>query len=121
MQLRYPTASPTTIITIRDPQLGNGERVDTHAVIRRTRSGELKSVDNWHNNKVHSFSFSVLTRTERNDLESFLITTAGQEITLFFNSQLWHGFIISPQTDIITEKDDCSYEAAFEFRGRRIS
>ena len=121
MILSFPTSIPTTTIGIRDPQLGNVERVDTHAILRRTRSGEPRAVDEWHDDDVQSFSFTTLNRTERDNLEAFLVTSAGDELALSWDSQVWYGFIISPQSEIITIRDNCSYSAAFEFLGRRIS
>jgi len=121
MILSYPTSVPTTTISIPDPQLGNVERVETNSIVRRTRSGDLKTLDDWHDDIVQSFSFQTMTRTERNALEAFLETSAGYEIALSWGSEVWYGFIISPQTEIITIRDNCSYNAAFEFRGRRIS
>jgi len=121
MELRYPTTLPTVTVSIPDPQLGNVVRVESNAIVRRNRGGEIKSVDNWHDDIIQSFSIATMTRTQRDELENFLEVSAGYEIALSFNGEVWYGYIISPQSEIITIRDNCSYNVAFEFQGGRIS
>ena len=124
MILSYPLSAPTLTISIRDPNLGDTERMDSQAVVRQNRGGEPLSVNDsdWPINHIRSFSFSALTRTKRDEFENFLKTTAGLEISILDpNSEVWVGFIVSDINEIITIRDDCSYEASFEFLGRKIS
>jgi len=111
------TYSATTI-TLPDPTLGNTEQIDTNSILRRSRGGELKAVDRWHNDHIYSYEFNILTAAEKDALINFIRASAGQEVSMTFLTDTYVGVIISDELEFITLRDGCTYSTALEFRGR---
>lgn len=115
MILQYQATS----IEIRDPKLGNTETIQSNAVIRENRNGDVLGVDDWPKNTTLKFDIETMKQLEKYNFEEFLKLSAGQEIIIIFQGT-WIGCIITPIVDIITMKDLCSYDASFEFQGRKL-
>jgi len=120
----YPTTSPTSTVTLRNPEFGNVIRHNTNAENRNTLGGEFKSVKNadWPNQTIQVYTFKELRDIDSSStlylFKAFLQTTAGLEMKVTdHNGDVWHGYIITPVTEIITEHDNCSYTISFEFLG----
>ena len=116
--LRYPATGTADEVILPNPVLGNIQRVATEGVVRRTAGGDLVGVRDatWPQMKVNVYEFAVLTETEKDDLLAFLESYAGLEIGITdHNGQDLVGVITSPENEIVTVKDSCSYGASFEF------
>lgn len=121
--LRYPTSGSLIYeVTLRSPNFGDSRQLDINTYNHRTRGGSLlynKDI-NWVN--IEKFKYqcdvnrNIIGETIIDDLIEFLEATAGLLISLTdHNSVERYGYIITPVIEIITRKDICSYDVAFEF------
>jgi hypothetical protein len=110
-------------VVLRNPDLGDVERVETEGVVRRSRAGTLLGVrdNDWPQTQTNAYTFRVIKAAEKNAFISFLQDYAGLEIGIVDHlDQEWTGIIATPENEIVTTKDDCSYEFSFEFIGVKI-
>jgi hypothetical protein len=105
-------------ITIPNAQLGNTDSINPNAIIRENRGLApitFKATE-WPVNTTKKFAIKTMTRTEHDDLIDFLIQTAGLEITITdHNNAMYLGVVLTQIPELITLKDDCSYDIEFEF------
>jgi hypothetical protein len=122
--LKYPaTGSIQSSVTLRNPELGDIERVNAEGIVRRTRAGTLLGVrdNDWPQTQTNVYNFSTLKAADKNSLITFLQDYAGLEIGIVDHlNQSWQGIISSAENEIVTVKDDCSYDVSFEFIGSKI-
>lgn len=122
--LKYPAmGSIESSVVLRNPDLGDVERVETEGVVRRSRAGTLLGVrdNDWPQTQTNAYTFRVIKAAEKNAFISFLQDYAGLEIGIVDHlDQEWTGIIATPENEIVTTKDDCSYEFSFEFIGVKI-
>ena len=120
---QQPKTSPTTTVVVRNPNFGDIRRIDNNVVHHESRSGELLSVkdDDWPDEEFNVYQFSLLQEDETiiNNLKNFFANFSAQEIGIIDHlGDTWHGYIISPVIDYITEKDNClSVNFTVEFMG----
>lgn len=115
-------------LELRKPDFGNQLTVDTQTNVGRLRSGKLRVVrgEFWPTLKIITMNYSVLTKTERDDLKSFLITSHGLEIDFTdWEDVDWTGIIVSDEVPLIAEgrgcpNDDAQYSAALRFMGVKV-
>lgn len=121
--LTYPIASPTLTLILKDPDFGDVLRVEHGAIVRATRSDELKSFRDatWQNIETTAYQFVTLTEAKVDELKTFLKTSAGLEVAIATDhlGNTWHGIIISIVTDIVRRLDTCAYDVTLEFRGTK--
>jgi hypothetical protein len=120
--LRYPAVGSADTVILPNPVLGDIQRIATEGIVRRTTGGDLVGVRDadWPQKQVNVYEFVVLTETEKDDLLTFLENYAGLEIGITdHHGQEWTGVITSPENEIVTVKDTCSYGASFEFLGAK--
>jgi hypothetical protein len=119
--LEYPVGAPTLSVVLRNPEFGNLERVDMSQTQNVTRAGERHCVRDsiWPTVETFVYQFATLTRSKVTEVRDFFVQTAGLEIQINTDhlGQLIHGIIISPVNDIVTQRDDCSYDVGFEVVG----
>ena len=112
----------TLTVELPAPQLGDTLKLVPNALVRKTTAGEVGgiNVSTWPTSKVHNYKFIINTYTIQSDdtilrlideLRSFLIDTAGLEITIDGVS----GIITTQVVDIITQFDNTNYEVTFDF------
>lgn len=122
--LRYPaTGSTTESVQLRNPELGDIQRVHGEGIVRRTRGGDLKQYrdSNWPQGQTNVYEFRTLTATKKDELLSFMRDYAGLEIGIEdHHGYSWAGVIVSSPNEIVTTKDNCSYDVGFEFFGAKI-
>jgi hypothetical protein len=122
--LRYPaTGAISSSVTLRNPILGDIERLQSEGIVRRTRAGTLVGVrdNNWPQTQTNIYSFTTLKAADKNALISFLQDYAGLEIGIVDHlNQSWSGIISLSENEIVTVKDDCTYDVSLEFIGARI-
>lgn len=110
-------------VALRNPTLGDARRINTYVENRDTIGGELKSVkdSSWPNIVYRSFNFTALTLAMINELRTAFENSAGLEVTIIdHNNEIWTGVITSDINEIITVRDNCSYDVSFEFMGSYV-
>lgn len=121
--LKYPATGSADTVILPNPMLGDIQRVAMEGIVRRTTGGDLVGVRDatWPQKQVNIYEFETLTETEKDNLLAFLESYAGLEIGITdHHNQDWTGVIISPENEIVTVKDECSYGASFEFLGVKV-
>ena len=106
---------PSGFLTIRNPELGDVRRLDTNVSNRATIGGEFKTVDEWPNKQYRAFSIRALTKAQTTAFRTALEDSAGLEVQISdYNDEIWEGYIVSNPNDLVTIRDDCHYDIAFE-------
>ncbi len=115
--LQYPAGESSGAIVLPNPILGDSLQVHDGKQINRARSGEINAIYNdWPQTKVRVYSFVAVTKLIMESFRTFLINTAGLEIGIVTHlNETLTGCITTPITEIVTAKDDCSYNLSFEF------
>lgn len=119
MILQYPsTGTVTNTVTLRNPELGNIDRTDANIINRESRHGNALGYRDptWPVFRTKFFSVQCLTKTVIDEFKAFLVLTAGLQIKLTdHEGSVFTGFIVTGSNEIITIKDNCSYDVTFEF------
>jgi len=121
--LRYPAVGSADTVILRNPKLGDMQRVAAEGIARQTAGGDLVGVrdTDWPQKQTNLYDFEVLDDTEKDELLDFLESYAGLEIGITdHNGQDWTGIITSSENEIVVVKDLCSYSASFEFMGDKV-
>jgi hypothetical protein len=111
-------------ISIRDPELGDSERHDSNAIIRENRGLNAITFKDatWPINIIKSFTITTMTRLMKDEFVDFVKASAADEIFITDPlGQVWIGIITSPVAEIVTTRDNCSYDANFQLMGRKVS
>lgn len=101
-------------------QFGNTYRLIDKVIRKRNMSGELKVL--YERSRPYEESFTVeiypLSDTKKDDLVTWLVGAAGQQIKITDQDNLnWIGMISS--NPVVTDKGGtCKYQINFEFIGR---
>lgn len=103
-------------VVLPNPELGDTRTTEFGSLSRRTALGEFTSFynDEWPEQEVRRFEFSVLNLTERDNFITFLKDHPGELISFDEDGETYEGIIITPDFEIITERDSCSYRVGFE-------
>jgi len=118
IELSYPVTTPTEVLTLRGPELGNRERLSPHRINRETRGGTLTVYADpiWPQVKQLEFQFIGLTEIEGQDLLDFVTTSLGKEVKLRdWEGQEWLGVITSTEEPIVRNRDTCNLSASLSF------
>jgi hypothetical protein len=119
MLLQYPaTGVVISEVALRNPELGNLDRTDANIVNRESRHGTPFGYKDptWPVFRTKFFSIQALTKTVIDSLKEFLVLTAGLQIKLTdHEGTVFSGFIVTGSNEIVTTKDNCSYDVTFEF------
>ena len=119
LTLVYPSEGSATIsATMPNPEYGNIDRTDSNVINRESRHGTMLGYRDptWPTIKTKAYTFKTMTKDEIDDLKAFLNTTAGLRIKLTdHNDEVFTGFIVTNDNEIITAQDNCSYDVSFEF------
>jgi len=113
------SGSPDYSVALKDPEYSNIVRYNTGAITRENRHGQAKvfTDTDWPIIKTNVYTFTTLIFSQIVSLKSFLDNTAGLNIEILdHNSLLKTGYIITSDNEIITQKDNCSYDVSFEFK-----
>lgn len=107
-------------LTLPSPDYGDSVRIDTNAVIRQNRHGTaiVYKDSDWPTIYTRTFEFKTLTADDISNLKTFLDDTIGLETTLVdYDDTTWVGYFVTSDPEIITLKDNCSYDVRLEFLG----
>ena len=116
--LSYPDTSPTTSVELKSPDFGNIDRTDANTINRESRHGTALGYKDptWPIIRTKFYKITTLKKTDIDALKVFLVDTAGLKIKLTdHNGDEFTGFIVTGNNEIITLKDNCSYDVTFEF------
>ena len=104
-------------VVFKNPDFSDSKQVETNAVLRETRHGELKgfrstdwpTVTNW------TYTFTGVREVVVIAYKAFLAIAEGLKVTLLdHNSATHYGYIVS-SPEVETLKDVLSYTVSFEF------
>ena len=122
--LKYPAIGSTAdSVTLRNPEIGDLQRINGEGIVRRTRAGDLKTYrdNNWPQGQVNVYEFTRLTAAQKTSLLSFLEDYAGLEIGIEdHHGYSWSGVIISNPNEVVNVRGNCSVDVSFEFLGAKI-
>lgn len=105
-------------VILRSPEKGDTEVYDDKVLINETRGGTYLSFrdSDWSIDNIFQYTFTTLTESTIDALRTFLINHVGTRITLTDHyGYVRTGYIVTDVFDIITIRDDCSYDVSFEF------
>lgn len=74
-------ASGVTTLTVPSPRLGNGESLDPHIIIHRTRSGDVYCYKRGSLLKSFPLNFDKLKKDDMDLFRTFIADSAGKVIT----------------------------------------
>ena len=106
-----------------NPNLEDIKRFTSQGVKRRTPGGEVKVFkdSDWPVVETFVYDFRRLTETQRDDLLELLEVSAGLEVsTTDHLAASRTGYVVTPVAEIVTVRDDCFYDAHFEFMANII-
>lgn len=116
LTLSYPVGSPTTSVTLRNPQFGNLDTLTYNRINRQSRGGKLIvfADPDWPKSRRLEFTVPTLNQTQVDDLLAFLAISLGLPITLTdWQNRNFDGVITNePQ---IIQVGDCASTANFIF------
>jgi hypothetical protein len=118
VQLSYPPVTPTEIVYLRGPELGNVDRFSTQRVNRESRGGTLMVFRdaNWPKVKQMQFTFTGLTETEGQEVLALVEISVGKEVKLRdWEGREWLGIITSTQEPIVRDRDGCVLTTTLDF------
>lgn len=121
VELAYPFVSPTSTLTLRNPQFNNKIVPKINRILRYSRGYSLVVYRDpvWLKQTIINWNFVALTKVEAEDALDFFLLTAGKEIKLTdFESRVYKGILLNPENPISQEsKDACSYTLKVDFQG----
>jgi hypothetical protein len=106
-------------VTLRNPELGNKDRLKFNRINRETRGGTLIVFADPMWPKVESLvlRFAGLKKAQADALLTFMQNHLGEEVGLLdWEQRYWRGVIVNPN-DPVVEDSRGSYSASFEFEG----
>jgi hypothetical protein len=107
------------MIGLRNPKFGNTWTSDSKSSLFMSLDSEKIIAPNSILIKRFSVEFEALTTQQVVDLENFFIMMAGTEVELEDHERnIWLGFILNPNPEIIAGRDGCQYQTRFEFEGQ---
>ena len=118
VQLSYPSVTPTDVIYLRGPELGNVDQFNTQRINRESRGGYLIIYRDfyWPRTKTMRFSFTGLTEQEGQEVLDFVETSVGKEVKLRdWEGREWLGVITSTNEPVVRERDGCNLTTDLEF------
>lgn len=118
--LSYPYVSPTSILTLRNPQLNDKFVINKSLINRHSRGNDLIIFrDNqWPQNQTINYSFAGLSKELAESAIDFFKLTLGKYVKLVtYESLIYKGIIISPSNSITQEGRNCQYTLKLDFQG----
>ena len=117
--LRWTDGMTTDDLLLPRASLGNKQRISGQRVLTQTRGGALIVQAEPDAPRIRTLvvTFTRLTQQEAEDLQTFIDTYLGQEITYVdHENRHWTGFISQPQDPIVEDRRG-SFTGSFEFQG----
>lgn len=107
---------------LRPPDFGNSFKFVPNTIQHRTLNGDLRTFQGnrpmWEGFHV---TFTALTRAQIDRFKAYIIGGRGSVITLTdHENRNWTGIISSQELEIICGRDECNYQASFDFEGNLV-
>ena len=122
VELKYPPESPTTILTLKGPELSDRYRLNFQRINRETRGGTLIVFADsiWPKTQTLSLQFIGLSETEGQEVLNFIDLTLGKQIDIVdWKSRTWRGIITTPQEPLV-RNHNCNLAVNFDFEGGQL-
>ena len=123
-----PACSATNSIILRTPNFGDRDRNQYSRINRESRGGSLRIYRDpqWPKVRTLVMDFSGIKDTEISDILTFLEDTLGQQIAFRdWNSRVWYGLIVNPDTAITrtgkANRNDVSIEMEVTDTGLEVN
>lgn len=119
LEISYPTTNAVRVLALRNAEFGDSLQLGFDRVNTETRGNQLVVIidDHWPEYEELNFEVRGLCGTDRDSIISFVDATLGLECRLVDHfGRVWHGFITTPQNDVLEYKAGV-FEWAFNFRG----
>lgn len=123
--LTFPFFSPTTTLTLPNPEFGDIHNIDMTQINRQTRNNDLIVYRDpiWPRLEKLNLRWAYLTGQQGNDLLGFYFASFGKVVGFkdWFDRQ-WQGLIINPSSDFTQPIDrGCgAVTAILEFEGELL-
>ena len=118
-QFMYPVISPVDTIILRNPELGNKDRLQFNRISRETRGGTLLVFADpiWPKIQTLVLTFSYLTQTQTVGLIEFIQNHLGVEVGFVdWERNYWKGIITNVANPVIQDGKNM-YTVNLEFEG----
>jgi len=108
-------------VDLRSPDLGDENTLDLNMLINKTMNGTIKTYKGARPTFFRQTVSSTLNnRTNAEAFTQFMVGHCGEEVNFKYYREAVlvtsiDGFILTPVAEIITQKDECSYNISFEF------
>lgn len=115
--LEHPITTPTLSVTLPSPELGDTEAPKYGNVFGANRNNELLNVSDADHpaTRMRVWRIRKLTKTLRDELQSFIQNTAGDRIKVTdYNSVAFNALITNEDLEYIVIRDDCNYEVTLQ-------
>lgn len=123
IRLAYPTSSPTHVLYLRGPELGNLDQQHYTRIQRETRGGTLVvfSAPDWPEREQLNLQFFGLTEAESQEVLTFLSVSLGKRVRLRdWEGRVWTVIILSPSSPIIRQ-GDCKNSVSLDFESATVA
>jgi hypothetical protein len=109
---------------LRNPELGNKDRLQFNRISRETRGGTLIVYADsiWPKIQVQVLTFTGLSKEQAAGLLTFMSVHLGREIGFVdWEHRLWRGVITNPNDAVVQDGRGCMYSASLEFEGALVT
>jgi hypothetical protein len=106
-------------ITLRNPDFGNTESIESRRIQRQTRGGDLITYrdSRWSKTIIIGYKITILSETELYKWQTFLRVSLGKLCTLVdYEGRTWQGVILTPNDETSQPAREI-YSAGFQFQG----
>lgn len=103
--LEYPLVSPTSTLTIKNPELGNRDILTSSRVYQDTYGGDkiIYSDPVWPKDRILRYTFTELSETAKDDLCEFIDETLGQPFRLIDHNNNYFTVILLTPDAVFTQ------------------
>lgn len=107
----------------RNPKFGNTYSTDPGVKVRRTLDGELLQAydSQWPLNRSFTMVFEALSKSQIDQLEAFLVSSAGLEINMTDHEGFDWAVLVKSDPVVFTQVGrDCLWSTEIECIGRKL-
>jgi hypothetical protein len=116
--MRFELASPSTILTLKNPEFQNTDDLQFTRIDRKTRGGDRKlySDQDWGTVQTLRLRVEKLCAVDADMVIDFLNISNGLEVSLFdWEGRQWDGLILNSDTDVFTDENETTtFDIVFE-------
>lgn len=112
----YPIITPTTTVTMRNPELGDGDQVNTKTNYGISKGGLLWSYINTPVGHLLLRNFQAIPQTTIDSFEAFLDLASGSQLDYTdHDGTVYRGRFVSNPLQFATVQDDCNITFSMQF------